>query len=425
MMGIAVGLGVPAILLLIVFVKSHVVICQPNELVILAGRERKLSGGETVGYRVLRGGYGFQRPFVESVARLPLTLLPIELRLSKVLCKGMIPVSLEGRANVKLAGSSEQGMEKAIERFLGKGPEAVRKAAEQALEGALRGVLASKDPEQANVDRLELTEAASERARAELKELGVVLDFLQIQEISDSQGYLDAIGRQRSAEVERDARVAEARAEAESRRVAAEQSRVGREAEIAAQLEIIEKENALAVRRAELEAASNQARQRAEVAGEIARAEEEIELQSRRVDLAEKRQQAETVIPARAEKEARQLAAEGSSARILEDGRATAEAIELMRKQWADGESKDLFMIQLLPTLLDKVTRVVSDNLRIDKLTILDGGKGDGLPNAVKNLTNSAVVMMEQVGNATGLDVAKMAQGSSPDPASLPKDLEG
>ena len=56
-----------------------------------------------------------------------------------------------------------------------------------------------------------------------------------------------------------------------------------------------------------------------------------------------------------------------------------------------------------------KVTRVVADNLHVEKLTILDGGNGDGLPTHVKSLTNSAIVLLEQMKNATGVDFAKLA----------------
>ena len=108
------------------------------------------------------------------------------------------------------------------------------------------------------------------------------------------------------------------------------------------------------------------------------------------------------------------------------DGKATAQAIELMREQWQNGETQDLFLIRLMPELLDRVTRVVSDNLRIDKLTILDGGDGNGLPTFVKNLTNSSVALMEQLKNATGVDLAKLGRGSKTDEiaGALPKDLD-
>jgi flotillin len=214
-LGIAVGVGLVAVLGLIGFIKANMVICQPNEIVILSGRQRKQPDGTKVGYRVLRGGRGFKMPFIESVARLSLTTQPVEVHLPKALCEGMIPVSIEGRANVKLAGRREDGMDFAVERFLGKGPEAVTRTAQQVIEGALRGVIASVSPEEANAKRLELADQVAERARQELGRLGIVLDFVQIQSISDDQGYLEAIGRRRNATVRRDAQIAEAEAEAE------------------------------------------------------------------------------------------------------------------------------------------------------------------------------------------------------------------
>lgn len=424
LLGISIFLGIIAVLALIVFIKTNIVLCQPNELVVLAGKQRKLEDGTRVGYRVLRGGRGFKWPMLESVARLSLNTISIDLSLSRAMCSGMIPVSVEGRASVKLAGQVEQGMDAAVERFLGKGSEAVTKAAKQALEGALRGVIATMTPEKANASRLQLAAEATETARKDLRQLGIVLDFLQIQEITDDEGYLQAIGRQQNAAVQRDARIAEATADADARKVAAEQKRISREAEIGAESEVIERENALEVKRADLAAEENKAKEKASVAGQIVRAEEETKLQAERAALQEKQQEADVIIPARARKEARFMSAEADAARILENGRATAEAIERMEAQWKDGSNRDLFLIQLLPELTDKVTSVLADNLRIDRLTILDGGDGEGLPNLVKNLTNSSVSMLEQLRNATGIDIAELAnRGSGGEGPDLPKEL--
>ena len=118
------------------------------------------------------------------------------------------------------------------------------------------------------------------------------------------------------------------------------------------------------------------------------------------------------------------MSAEGKAARILEDGRAKAEAVAAMREQWQNGDAQDLFMIQMLPDLVDKVTRVMADNLRIDKLTILDSGDGEGIPSYVKSLANGAVGMMEQMQNATGVDLAKLAEGRTSESAgAVPKEL--
>ena len=423
LIGIALGLGTLAVFMIVVFIKSNMVICQPNEVVILAGRKRKLADGTTVGYRVIRGGRGFKRPFVESVKRLPLTTRTVDLHLSKVLCAGMIPVNIEGRANVKLAGRAEEGLESAIERFLGKGTEAVDQTAKQVLEGSLRGIVASVSPEDANVKRLEIAGQVVTRAREDLGQLGIVLDFFQIQGITDDQGYLEAIGRKRNAEVIRDARIAEAESDAEARQVAAEQTRLGREAEIASEIVVNQRENELAVERADLAAKTNEAEGRAAVAGEIARADRNVELEAKRAEGSFHREQADTVVPATARQKALMLEAEGKASRILHNGRAMSEAVELMQKQVKGGASNDLFLIQMLPGLLDKVTRVMADNLRVDKLTILDSGDGEGLPNYVRNLSKSAITMLEQVENATGIDVARLAKGGGDGAADFPKEM--
>ncbi len=407
--GIALGLGALALLLILVFIKANMIICHPNEVLVLSGRKRKLPDGTVVGYRIIRGGRGFKWPFIESVKRLPLTTRTIDIDLSKVLCAGMIPVNIEGRANVKIAGREEEGLENAIERFLGKGIDAVDRTSKQVLDGSLRGVVATVSPEDANARRLEIAEQTAERAREDLRRLGIVLDFFQIQSISDDQGYLEAIGRKRNAEVLRDAQIAEAQADAEAREVSAEQQRIGREAEIKAEKAIIQHENQLAVQRADLQAEANRAEEKASVAGEIARAEEQVVLETTRAELSAKREEADTVVPARARREAALLKAEGKAAKILENGRAMSEAVELMRNQVQAGATEDLFLIQMLPGLLDKVTRVVADNLRVDKLTILDSGDGEGLPTYVKNLTNSAITMLEQLRNATGVDLERLA----------------
>ncbi|MEL7122092.1 MAG: SPFH domain-containing protein [Bacteroidota bacterium] len=411
--GIAIFFGAIAILLLIAFIRTNVVICKPNEIVIISGRQRTTKDGQKVGYRILRGGRGFKWPFIESVSRLSLNTRAIKVNLSKVLCQGMIPVEIEGRANIKLAGRVEEGMENAIERFLGKTEDSIDKTAQQVIEGNLRGIMAAYSPEAANTKRIEVMRSTMTEARTELKNLGLVLDSFQILSIFDDHGHLEAIGRKRNAEVIRDARIAEARADAEARQVTAEQKKLGREAEITSELDIVKKENDLTITRYNLQAEENKANQQAIVAGDIARTQEKITLENLRVQLSAQKQEAETIIPAKAKKQAMELEAQGVSARILEDGKATAKAVELMLEQWQDGNAHDLFMIRMLPDLFDKATRVIADNLHIEKLTILDGGEGgEGVPNYVQNLTNSAVTLIEQLKNATGVDLTDLAKNN-------------
>ena len=88
--------------------------------------------------------------------------------------------------------------------------------------------------------------------------------------------------------------------------------------------------------------------------------------------------------------------------------RATAEAVRVLREQWEKEDTRELFLIQQLPDILDKVTKVVADNLSIDKVTIVDSGDGRGMPAYVKGVTGSIVAIFEQIKNATGLDIPEI-----------------
>src|SRR2546428_9672824 len=183
--GIAIALGLAGLTALIVFVKTNLVICQPNEVVIISGRRRKLRDGTVIGYRIIKGGRGFKIPIIESVRRLPLNTLPIEFRLSKALTKAIIPINVDGLANVKIAGSEEEGVMNAVERFLGKNLNEISQVARESIEGCLRAAIATVTPEEANSQRQEVVGQATGQAREDLHKLGIVVDFLKIKNISD------------------------------------------------------------------------------------------------------------------------------------------------------------------------------------------------------------------------------------------------
>lgn len=385
--------------------KAHLYICPPNEVMVFSGRRRVLEDGTELGYRVVKGGRGWRFPLIEAVSRMPLTTLPIEIELRGALTNGTIPVNIKATATVKIAGSEAEGLLNALERFLGRSVTEIAQVARENLEGSLRGVLATLTPEEANSQRLHFAQRVVEEARADLRNLGLVLDTLKIKDLSDEQGYLEAIGRKKNAEIQRDARIAEANAEAEARVVASEAEQTGSVAEKQAQMRILDAENARRVHAAQLEERALAEEAKAEVGGELARVKEQHELEKERVKMNRQKFEADVIIPARAEKEAMELRAAGESALILEEGKATAEAVAHMRKDWVRDETRELYLIQQLPSMIDKVTRVISDNMSIDKVTILDGSSGNGIPNYVSNIAGSVVSVFEQISNATGLDI--------------------
>jgi len=389
-------------------IKANLRICHPNEILVFSGRKRRLKDGTEVGYRIIKGGRGLKIPIIESVTQLPLTTIPIDLELTGALTNGIIPINIQAMANVKIAGSEEEGLSNALERFLGKNITDISQVAKENIEGSLRGVLATLTPEEANSNRLEFAERVVQEARSDLIRLCLVLDTFKIKSLSDNQGYLEAVGRRKNAEVRRDARITEANAEAEARLVAAEANKKGNVAEAVADMSIVDAENELRVKKADLAAGANRAEARANVAGDIARIEEEQKLEAQRVKMNRSKYEAEVIVPARAEKESKELRAIGDAARIAEDGRATAEAIKVLREQWEREDTRELFLIQQLPDILDKITKVVADNLSIDKITIVDNGNGHGLPSYVKGVTGSIVAIFEEIKNATGLDIPEI-----------------
>jgi flotillin len=405
MLGLWIAIVIIACLIILAFIKANLRICHPNEILVFSGKRRRLKDGTVVGYRVIKGGRGLKVPIVESVTRLPLTTIPIDLELTGALSKGIIPINIQAMATVKIAGSEDEGLSNALERFLGKNLTDISQVAKENIEGSLRGVLATLAPEEANSNRLEFAEKVVQESRSDLKRLGLVLDTFKVKHLSDNEGYLDAIGRRKNAEVRRDARITEANAEAEARLVAAEAKRKGNVAEAEADIVIAEAENRLKVRKADLAAETNSSEARAKVAGDIARTEEEQKLEEQRVVVNKRKYEAEVVVPARAEKEAKELKAIGEAARIAEDGRATAEAVRVLREQWEKEDTRELFLIQQLPDILDKVTRVVSENLSIEKVTIVDSGNGHCMPAYIKGVTGSIIAIFEEIKNATGLDI--------------------
>ncbi len=401
--GIVLALGAVAFVAIILFIRTHVVVCAPNEAVIFSGGRR--------GSRILRGGRGFRRPLVESVHRISLNTIPIEVSLGKALSKGMIPLRVDAIATVKVSGDTSAGLRAAVERFLGKSSHEIRTVARQTLEGSLRGVLANLSPEEANASRLKLSGEAAKAAREDFDRLGLVLDTLQVQHLGDGEGYLEAIGRKRSATVRKDALVAEARADAEARDVAASSKRDAVVAETAAETAIVDAEHAVRMRRAERDKEANEAEAVAGIANRIARVKEERELESVRVERNELREKANTVVPAEAASAAAARKAEGKAASIREDGRATADAMEVIKGQWEDDAAREIMLFQMLPQLVDKVTHVLHDNLHVERLTVVDNGDGNGIPTHVRGLTGSVAAFLEQIKTATGVDVPAILSG--------------
>jgi len=400
-------IAVLAVLFVIMIVSSLIVICPPNKVAVISGRTRTMSDGRTVGYRILKGGRTLRIPILEKVSWMDLSTIPLEVSVTNAYSKGAIPLNVQGIANVKVS-SAEGLLENAAERFLDRPTEQIGQIAKETLEANLRGVLATLSPEEVNEDRLKFSHQLIDEADDDIKTLGLELDVMKIQNVTDDNQYLDSVGRRLTAEVVKQARVAEAERMAESEAAEAAARERAQIATVQADKNIVEEQNQLRVRTAELEAIAKAKEEEASVAGDIARATAEQELEQQRIELERRRLEADVVTPAKANLEAKQLAAQAEAAKIIEDGKAQVEVFQRLTEQYqaAGDDGQRIFVLNMLPELVDKIVSTVN-NVDIDRVAIVDngGGQGGGIPGLVSQLPGAVVSLTEQIEAATGVDI--------------------
>ena len=400
-------IAVLAVLFVIMIVSSLIVICPPNKVAVISGRTRTLSDGRTVGYRILKGGRTLRIPILEKVSWMDLSTIPLEVSVTNAYSKGAIPLNVQGIANVKVS-SAEGRLENAAERFLDRPTEQIGQIAKETLEANLRGVLATLSPEEVNEDRLKFPPQLIDEADDDIKTLGLELDVMKIQNVTDDNQYLDSVGRRLTAEVVKQARVAEAERMAESEAAEAAARERAQIAPVQADKNIVEEQNQLRVRTAELEAIAKAKEEEASVAGDIARATAEQEPEQQRIELERRRLEADVVTPAKANLEAKQLAAQAEAAKIIEDGKAQVEVFQRLTEQYqaAGDDGQRIFVLNMLPELVDKIVSTVN-NVDIDRVAIVDngGGQGGGIPGLVAQLPGAVVSLTEQIEAATGVDI--------------------
>lgn len=408
--GVAI-VAVMAVLLLFMFIKSFLYVGRPNEVLIFSGRDRRLADGSTVGYRIVKGGWSIRRPIIEQVDRMDLRIFPVRIDTSGAYSKGGIPLSVHAIANVKIS-SDESDIHNSIERFLGRDRQEMVRVAKETLEGNLRGVLATLTPEEVNENRLKFAEELAAAVNPDLEKLGLQLDTLKIQNVSDDRDYLDSLGRRRIAEILKVAEVAESDAMKEAEESEAGAQGRGEVARRNAQAQIQRAQNELRQYQADLELQAKSEEERAEAKALAARAEAEQELQQVRTELEKLRLQADVVIPAEANKVARELIAAGEAAEIAEKGRAMAEVLRTMADVWkeAGDAAADVFILQQMDTIMKQVAEAVKQ-VKVREVAIIDSGNGDALPNYVSSFPKIVSKIFSEIRDTAGLDIGGALTG--------------
>lgn len=190
---------------LIAFAASRYKVAKPNEALIIAGNRRAAGG-----IRVVVGGGTLVYPLVNVARRISLEVQSITVGLDGAVTIQGVPVAVEGIVNVKIA-DNESSIRQAAQRFLDTQvgiPEIVRNV----MEGSLRTIIGQLTVEQLIRDREVFATRVQEVANADLEGTGLAIDVFTIQSITDSEHYIENLGRKASAEILRDAEIAEAEA---------------------------------------------------------------------------------------------------------------------------------------------------------------------------------------------------------------------
>lgn len=399
------------LVLLIATIKQLLIIVPPNMVAVITGRKRALSDGTDVGYRVVRGGRTLRIPIIEQAQWMTLNTIPLTISVRNAIAKGGIPIDVQAVANVKIASMPEEVFNNAVERILGNERQ-VADLAQETLAANLRGVLSTLTPEEANEDRVKFETELQKEVTRDLQKLGLQLDMLKIQNISDEAGYLRAYGRIRTAEVLRDAQIAEARTKAETER---EQARAQQEAEVAraqSNMSVAAAQNELRVQQAELDRQAQIAERTARAAADEAQARAEKAVEEARVEVTRVRLQVEQVEPARARAEAARAEAEAAAAPVIAQGEAQAKALRAVQEQImaAGDRGLSLLYLQQLPDMIDRVAQAASD-IRIDRLVVLDGGDGQGAANATQQRLGAMMKLLEAASAQYGVEPESLLRG--------------
>jgi flotillin len=341
-----------------------------------------------------------------------LSNIPMEIAVKGAFSKGGIPLNVQGIAHVKVP-SHEPRLSNAVERFLGRTREQIAQVARETLEGNVRGVLAQLTPEQVNMDKTAFANKLLEEAEHDMARIGLVLDTLKIQNVTDDVNYLNSTGRMQGARVRMEASVVEAQMQAEAAEKRAEAWAEGETAKMNADLAIARQETDKRVKEALSRREAMIQEARGAVLAEVAQVKAEITRQKARALQVERKLEADVIQPEDAARRSLEEEARGEAATIIERGKADAEALKRLVEEYkkAGKNAREVLVLQQVMPLVDAICGA-SRPLKIQRLTVLPGGGADGGDAARK-----AIAAAEQIRAATGVDLADLARrlgGSTP-----------
>lgn len=432
--------------LMLIFFISRYKRCPSDKILVIYGRTNSGSA------KCLAGGAAFVWPVIQAYEYLDLTPISIDVDLRGALSKQNIRVNVPSRFTVGI--SNEEGtMLNAAERLLGKRQEEIRDIAKDIIFGQLRLVVATMDIEEINSDRDKFLSNVATNVGAELKKIGLMLINVNVTDIQDESGYIEALGKEAAAKAINDARmnvaeknrdgsIGEANAKMDQRIKVSSAEADAKVGEAIANAKAIEGENESKVKIAMSDA---ERRQREAEALRLATASEKIQAAKALEEayLAEKEaedaraqrelatKQADIIVQTEIEKRKMEIDAEAEAEQIRRLAKGEADAIflkkeaearglyEVMTKQAegfeklvkaAGGNPRDAILM-LIADKLEELVKTQVDaikNIKIDKVTVWDGSNGKNDVSSTANFLSSmykSVPPMKDLFDMAGMDL--------------------
>ncbi|MDO6515834.1 flotillin family protein [Zobellia uliginosa] len=417
--------------------------CPSDRILVVYGKV-----GEGSSAKCIHGGAAFIWPVIQDYEYLDLTPISIEVNLVNALSKQNIRVNVPSRFTIGI--STEPGiMQNAAERLLGQGMQEVQDLAKEIIFGQLRLVVASMDIEEINSDRDKFLTNISQSVESELKKVGLKLINVNITDIVDESGYIEALGKEAAAhainaarksvaEKNRDGSIGEANAVQDERTQVAAANAQAVEGENIAKINVANSDSLRRQREAEAERTAIAAEkvQAAKALEESYAAEKDAEIA--RAERVRSSQMADIVVPAEIDKKKVEIAAEAEAEMIRRRARGEADAIlfkaqaeakglfEILTKQAqgfdeivkaAGNSPKDavlLLVADKLPELVKTQAEAIK-NIKIDKVTVWDSGAktGDGKGSTANFISGmyKSVPPLQEMFNMAGMQLPDYLKG--------------
>jgi flotillin len=424
--------------------------CPSDRILVVYG---KVGGGQSA--KCIHGGAAFIVPVIQDYEFLDLTPISIEVNLVNALSKQNIRVNVPSRFTIGV--STEPGvMQNAAERLLGLGQNEIQDLAQEIIFGQLRLVVASMDIEEINNDRDKFLTNISQSVETELKKVGLKLINVNITDIVDESGYIEALGKEAAAhainaarksvaEKTRDGSIGEANAVQDERTQVAAANAQAVEGENKAKIAVANSDSLRRQREAEAERVANASEKvqsakaleesyAAEQLAETARAERERSSQMADIIVPAEIDKKKVEIDAEAEAERTRRRAKGEADGILFKAQAEAQGLyEVLTKQAAGldqivkaagNNSKDAVLL-LVADKLPELVRMQSEaikNIKIDKVTVWENGGGkDGKSSTANFLSGmyKSVPPLQEMFDMAGMQLPEYLKGKDVEAAEV------